>query len=94
MKYKSPSDILVRRTFGTQRRHLSAAATLLPSLPYGLPIFCGFVEYLLAFKLFCVKIPYFSIDNARVIYTKRSKFVKNEHARYTLGMKKVKIWKG
>jgi len=28
-------------------------------------------------------IPYFSIDNARVIYTKRSKFVKNEHARYT-----------
>ena len=32
----------------------------------------------------CVHIPYFSIDNARVIYTKRSKFVKNEHARYTL----------
>ena len=30
------------------------------------------------------KIPYFSIDNARVIYTKKSKFVKNEHARYTL----------
>ena len=29
-------------------------------------------------------IPYFSIDNARVIYTKKSKFVKNEHARYTL----------
>ena len=28
--------------------------------------------------------PYFSVDNARVIYTKRSKFVKNEHARYTL----------
>ena len=35
-------------------------------------------------------IPYFSIDNARVIYTKRSKFVKNEHARYTLGMKRGK----
>ena len=32
----------------------------------------------------------FSIDNARVIYTKKSKFVKNEHARYTLGMKKGK----
>ena len=30
------------------------------------------------------KIPYFSIDNTRVIYTKRTKFVKNEHARYTL----------
>jgi hypothetical protein len=29
-------------------------------------------------------ITYFSIDNARVIYTKRSKFVKSEHARYTL----------
>ena len=29
-------------------------------------------------------------DNARVIYTKRSKFVKNEHARYTLGMKNGK----
>ena len=28
-------------------------------------------------------LPYFSIDNARVIYTKRSNFVKNEHARYT-----------
>ena len=36
------------------------------------------------------KVPYFSMDNARVIYTKRSKFVKNEHARYTLGMKKGK----
>ena len=35
-------------------------------------------------------VPYFSIDNAHVIYTKRSKFVKNEHARYTLGMKKGK----
>ena len=35
-------------------------------------------------------IPYFSIDNARVIYKKRSKFVKNEHARYTLGTKKGK----
>ena len=37
----------------------------------------------------CVELPisqisYFSIDNARVIYTKISKFVKNEHARYTL----------
>jgi nitrate/nitrite transporter NarK len=30
------------------------------------------------------KLPYFSIDNARVIYTKKSKFVKNEHAWYTL----------
>jgi len=30
------------------------------------------------------RLPYFSIDNARVIYTKRSKYVKNEHARYTL----------
>jgi hypothetical protein len=28
--------------------------------------------------------PYFPVDNTRVIYTKRSKFVKNEHARYTL----------
>ena len=37
-----------------------------------------------------IHIPYFSIDNARVIYTKKSKFVKNEHARYTLGMKKGK----
>ena len=37
-----------------------------------------------------IYIPYFSIDNVRVIYTKRSKFVKNEHARYTLGMKKGK----
>ena len=36
------------------------------------------------------QIPYFSIDNARVIYIKRSKFVKNEHALYTLGMKKGK----
>ena len=36
-------------------------------------------------------LPYFSIDNARVTYTKkRSKFVKNEHARYTLGTKKGK----
>ena len=35
-------------------------------------------------------IPYFSIDNARVIYRKRSKFVKNEHVRYTLGTKKGK----
>ena len=34
------------------------------------------------------ELPYFSMDNVRVIYTKRSKFVKNEHARYTLGMKK------
>ena len=42
-------------------------------------------------KYFPVKeLPYFSIDNARVIYTKRSKFVKNEHARYTLGMEKGK----
>ena len=32
---------------------------------------------------FSFNVPYFSIDNARVIYTKRSKFVKNEHARYT-----------
>ena len=38
----------------------------------------------------CSKEYHFSIDNARVIYTKRSKFVKNEHARYTLGMKKGK----
>jgi hypothetical protein len=43
-----------------------------------------------------VWLPYFSIDNARVIYAKRSKFVKNEHARYTLERyeryeKKVKI---
>jgi cell division septal protein FtsQ len=30
------------------------------------------------------KLPYFSIDNVRVVYTKRSKFVKNEHAQYTL----------
>ena len=30
-----------------------------------------------------IKLPYFSTDNARVIYTKRSKFVKNEHALYT-----------
>jgi len=36
------------------------------------------------------KLPYFSIDNTRVIYIKRSKFVKNEYARYTLGMKKGK----
>jgi len=35
-------------------------------------------------------LPYFSIDSASVIYKKRSKFVKNEHARYTLGMKKGK----
>ena len=39
---------------------------------------------------FDFRVPHFSIDNARVIYTKRSKFVKNEHARYTLGMKKGK----
>ena len=31
-----------------------------------------------------LQLPYFSIDNARVIYTKISKFVKNENARYTL----------
>ena len=39
-----------------------------------------------------IKIPYFSIDNARgaLSIQKRSKFVKNEHARYTLGMKKGK----
>ena len=41
-------------------------------------------------ELAIYKLPYFSIDNARVIYTKKSKFVKNEHARYTLGMKKGK----
>ena len=35
-------------------------------------------------------LPFFSIDNARVIYTKRPKFVKNEHSQYTLGMKKGK----
>ena len=37
-------------------------------------------------------LPYFSIDNARVIYTKKVKIRKkrNEHARYTLGMKKGK----
>ena len=36
-------------------------------------------------------LPYFSIDNARALsIQKRSKFVKNEHARYTLGMKKGK----
>jgi hypothetical protein len=29
---------------------------------------------------------YFSIDNARVIYTKKSKFVKIERARYTFEM--------
>jgi hypothetical protein len=36
-------------------------------------------------KLFgvCIKVPYFSIDNVRVIYAKKSKFVKNKHARYT-----------
>jgi len=38
----------------------------------------------------CLQLPYFLIDNARVIYTKKSKFVKNEHARYTLGMRKGK----
>jgi len=37
-----------------------------------------------------LNIPYFSIDNVRVIYKKRSKFVKNERARYILGMKKGK----
>jgi len=37
-----------------------------------------------------LNVPYFSIDNARVIYAKRSKFVKNEHARYTFGMKNGK----
>ena len=37
-----------------------------------------------------IHLPYFSIDNARVIYTERAKFVKNEHARYTLGMKQGK----
>jgi hypothetical protein len=31
-----------------------------------------------------IYVPYFSIDNARVIYTKKSKFVKNEHALYKL----------
>ena len=37
------------------------------------------------------KLPYFSIDNARALsIQKRSKFVTNEHARYTLGMKKGK----
>jgi hypothetical protein len=30
------------------------------------------------------EVTYFCIDNARVIYTKRFKFVKNKHARYTL----------
>jgi hypothetical protein len=29
-------------------------------------------------------LPYFLIDNALIIYTKKSKFVKNESARYTL----------
>jgi hypothetical protein len=28
-------------------------------------------------------IPYFLKDNVSVIYTKKSKFVKNEHAQYT-----------
>ena len=37
------------------------------------------------------QVPYFSIDNARVIYTKKVKIrKKNEHTRYTLGMKKGK----
>jgi len=36
------------------------------------------------FSVVNYKLPYFSIDNARVIYTKKSKFVKNEHARCTL----------
>jgi hypothetical protein len=31
-----------------------------------------------------LKVSYFSIDNARVICTKKSKFVKHEHARYTI----------
>jgi hypothetical protein len=30
------------------------------------------------------KLPHFSIDNVCVIYTKRSKFVKSEYARYKL----------
>ena len=37
-----------------------------------------------------LQLPYFSIDNARVIYKKRSKFVRNEHVPYKLGMKKSK----
>jgi hypothetical protein len=38
-------------------------------------------------------IPYFSIDNARVIKQKKkkSKFVKNEHARYTLERYEVHV---
>jgi hypothetical protein len=36
-------------------------------------------------------VEYFPVDNARVIYTKRSKFVKNEHARYTLGVRYLYI---
>ena len=43
---------------------------------------------LLPFIPHALNLPYFSIDNARVIYTKKSKFVKNEHARYTLVMKR------
>jgi hypothetical protein len=33
--------------------------------------------------LFKLSAPYLSIDNARVMYTKKSKFVKNEHVRHT-----------
>ena len=61
----------------------SSCLSLVPCLPVTIYYKTG---YLLTDQL-----PYFSIDNAHVIYTKkRSKFVKNEHARYTLGMKKGK----
>jgi hypothetical protein len=43
-----------------------------------------YMELLVKPEILALYIPYFSTDNARVIYTKRSKFIKNEHARYTL----------
>jgi hypothetical protein len=54
-----------------------------------IPICCEFqLVFIYVYKNGCVYVLLynhclFSIHNARIIYTKKSKFVKNEHAQYT-----------
>ena len=71
-------DSLVRKYTGDHTYTEFRDAPSLPELNYSLG------------REVSIQLPYFSIDNARVIYKKRSKFVQNEHARYTLCMKKGK----
>ena len=76
-------------TFRFVAQHLNHSATAVPQTSYTGKIKYG-AFYDTGKQISIFHIPYFSIDNAHVIYTKRPKFVKNEHARYTLGMKKGK----